>query len=116
MQKKSALKPLSELISLRGKRALITGSASGTGKAIAYRYAEAGADLELVDVNQGKLDAAKNELARFGTEIDTHLVDLSKKSEIDKFWERLGQRTPGILVNNAGIYPAKSFWMWRKLS
>jgi len=47
-----ALKPLSELISLEGKRALITGSAVGIGRAMAYRFAEAGADLELVDMNK----------------------------------------------------------------
>jgi len=38
------LEPLSELISLEGKRALITGSAAGIGRAMAYRFAEAGAD------------------------------------------------------------------------
>jgi NAD(P)-dependent dehydrogenase (short-subunit alcohol dehydrogenase family) len=107
--KKNVLEPLPKLISLHEKRALITGSASGIGKAIAYRYAEAGADLELLDVNLDKLEATKNELARFGTEINTHEVDLSKKSEIDAFWLRLGQRTPDVLVNNAGIYPARSF-------
>jgi NAD(P)-dependent dehydrogenase (short-subunit alcohol dehydrogenase family) len=46
-----ASKPLSELISLKGKKVLITGSALGIGKAMAYRFAEAGADLELVDTN-----------------------------------------------------------------
>jgi NAD(P)-dependent dehydrogenase (short-subunit alcohol dehydrogenase family) len=45
------LEPLSKLISLKGKKALITGSALGIGKAMAYRFAEAGADLELVDIN-----------------------------------------------------------------
>ena len=46
-----SLKPLSELISLKGKKALITGAAVGIGESIAYRFAEAGAALELVDIN-----------------------------------------------------------------
>ena len=48
-------KPLSELISLKGRRALITGSAAGIGRAIADRFAEAGADLVLVDIDAKKL-------------------------------------------------------------
>ncbi|MCX8177971.1 MAG: hypothetical protein N3F10_06740 [Candidatus Bathyarchaeota archaeon] len=42
-------KPISELVSLKGKRALITGAASDIGRAIAKRFAEAA--LELVDIN-----------------------------------------------------------------
>jgi len=49
---KTSLTPLSALISLDKKRALITGSGSGIGRAIAYRFDEAGARLELVDINE----------------------------------------------------------------
>jgi hypothetical protein len=59
---KTGLAPLSELISLRNKRALITGSGTGIGEAIANRFAEAGADLELVDVNEERLNKVKEEL------------------------------------------------------
>ena len=102
-------KPLSELISLEGKIALITGSAVGIGRAMAYRFAEAGADLELVDMNKRGLGLVKNELSRFGSEINIHKVDLSKEEEIDALWEELTGKEPDILVNNAGIYPFKNF-------
>ncbi len=101
--------PLSELISLKGKRALITGSAVGIGKAMAYRFAEAGADLELVDINIKGLRAVKRELLQFKSEINIHKVDVSKKDEIDALWEELNGEEPDILVNNAGIYPFKNF-------
>jgi NAD(P)-dependent dehydrogenase (short-subunit alcohol dehydrogenase family) len=104
-----ALKPLSELISLKGKRALITGCAGGIGKAMAYRFAEAGAGLELVDVNREGLRAVAKELSGFGTEANIHGVDLSKKQEIDGLWEDLNGREPDILVNNAGVYPFRNF-------
>jgi NAD(P)-dependent dehydrogenase (short-subunit alcohol dehydrogenase family) len=104
-----ALKPLSELISLEGKRALITGSAVGIGRAMAYRFAEAGADLELVDMNKKGLGLVRNELSRLGSEIDIYKVDLSKEEEIDALWEELTGKEPDILVNNAGIYPFKNF-------
>ncbi|MFC1980481.1 SDR family NAD(P)-dependent oxidoreductase [Chloroflexota bacterium] len=103
------LKPLSNLISLKGKRALITGSAIGIGKAMAYRFAEAGADLELVDINRRRLGVVKKELLQFGSEIDIHKVDISKEKEIDALWEDLDGIEPDILVNNAGIYPFKKF-------
>jgi len=104
-----ALKPLSELISLKGKRALITGSAVGIGRAMAYRFAEAGADLDLVDMNIKGLGLVKKELAQFESEIDIHKVDLSREDEIDALWEELSGKEPDILVNNAGIYPFKNF-------
>jgi NAD(P)-dependent dehydrogenase (short-subunit alcohol dehydrogenase family) len=103
------LKPLSELISLEGKRALITGSAVGIGRAMAYRFAEAGADLELVDMNSKGLGLVKNELSRFKSEIDIYKVDLSKEEEVDALWEELNGKEPDILINNAGIYPFKNF-------
>lgn len=53
------LKPLHELISLKGKKALITGSAAGIGRAITYRFAEAGASLELADINEEGLISMK---------------------------------------------------------
>jgi len=104
-----ALKPLSELISLEGKRALITGSAVGIGRAMACRFAEAGADLELVDMNRKGLGLVRTELSRLGSEIDIYKVDLSKEEEIDALWEELSGKEPDILVNNAGIYPFKNF-------
>ena len=103
------LKPLSELISLEGKRALITGSAVGIGRAMAYRFAEAGADLELVDMNKRGLGLVRGELSRLGSEIDIYKVDLSKEDEIAALWEELSGKEPDILVNNAGIYPFKNF-------
>ena len=104
-----ALKPLFELISLKGKRALITGSAVGIGRAMAYRFAEAGANLDLVDMNIKGLGLAKKELARFESEIDIHKVDLSREEEVDTLWEELSGKEPDILVNNAGVYPFKNF-------
>lgn len=106
---KKVSQPLSELISLEGKRALITGAAVGIGEAIAYRFAEAGAYLELIDINKKGLGAVKRELSQFNSEINIHMVDLSQKEEIDLLWETLEGKEPDILVNNAGIYPFKNF-------
>lgn len=103
------LKGLYKLISLKGKCALVTGSAAGIGKAIAYRFAEAGADIDLVDIDSKGLTTTKSELARFGAEVRLHVADLSKNDERDGLWEKMCVNGPDILVNNAGIYPFKGF-------
>ena len=103
------LKPLSELISLRGKKALITGAASGIGEAIALRFAEAGAYLYLVDINEEGLKAVAGKVSELGVGAEVFKVDLSRKEEIDRLWVSLRGREPDILVNNAGIYLFKDF-------
>ena len=103
------LKPLSELLSLSGRRALITGSASGIGEAIAYSFAEAGADLELADMDEAGLRSVREELSRFNVETNIHRVDLLKKEDRHALWRTLERRDPDILVNNAGIYPFRDF-------
>ncbi len=106
---KSNLPSLQELISLRDRCALITGSGTGIGEAIAYRFAEAGANLELVDINEENLSQVKEDLQQFNVEINIHKVDLAKKENIDTLWKTLAGKEPNILVNNAGIYPSKDF-------
>jgi 3-oxoacyl-[acyl-carrier protein] reductase len=101
--------PLTSLISLAGKSALITGSAAGIGEAIAYRFAEAGADLHLVDIDTEGLDTVRRHLSRFNVRTEIHNVDLSDKHQRDSLWKKLDRREPDILVNNAGIYPFRRF-------
>ena len=85
----SELKTLSQLISLSGKIALITGSASGIGKAMACRFAEAGADLVLVDLDEERLKVTCGELSKHNVKVSSHKVDLCKKAEIDALWNTL---------------------------
>ncbi|MCS6784535.1 MAG: SDR family oxidoreductase [Candidatus Caldarchaeum sp.] len=103
-------KPLIELFSLKGRKAVITGGASGIGRAIAERFAEAGADLVLVDVNEvGMAEVARTLSGKFGVNVSAKKVDLMKKPEIDNLWKELETLPPDILVNNAGIYEFKDF-------
>ncbi len=100
---------LAQLLSFRGRRAMITGAAAGIGEAIAYRFAEAGAALELVDLDKRRLAIVAGQLSRYGVEVRSHVVDLSSKAAIDELWASLGAHLPDILVNNAGVYPFRGF-------
>jgi 3-oxoacyl-[acyl-carrier protein] reductase len=100
--------PLEQILSLRGKQALITGAAAGIGKAIATRYAEAGAALHLVDVNAARLAALAQELSNSPGGVKTHVLNLSDRPAITELWAALDGNEPDILVNNAGVYPMGS--------
>jgi len=102
-------KSISELISLRGKSAIITGAGAGMGAATARRFAEAGADLWLLDIDAANLAALKAELADTDVHVRTYAIDLGHKAKIDDFWATLSAPGPDILVNNAGIFPFQSF-------
>jgi 3-hydroxybutyrate dehydrogenase len=81
---------------LSGHVALVTGAASGIGRAVAARLADDGASVLLLDRDER---GAKEAAAEVGGE---HLVaDLSDSSSIDAL--DLGGRGIDILVNNAGI-------------
>jgi NAD(P)-dependent dehydrogenase (short-subunit alcohol dehydrogenase family) len=65
---------------MTGKVALVTGAASGLGRATALKLAEAGANLGLVDLNEAGLAETAALLADHGVEVLIHAADLSKAS------------------------------------
>jgi NAD(P)-dependent dehydrogenase (short-subunit alcohol dehydrogenase family) len=102
--------PLADLISLKGRRALITGGARGIGLAAARRFAEAGAAVLIGDKDQ----AAANEAAtRIGEEhggpVFGALLDVTDAASVARFADEGVARLGGIdiWVNNAGIYPGR---------
>jgi short-subunit dehydrogenase len=90
---------------LADKRVLITGAASGIGKALAARAASERAALVLVDVNEALLAQTAGELARQGARVATHVLDITDVSRITGLSEAV-HRDGGpidVLVNNAGL-------------
>jgi NAD(P)-dependent dehydrogenase (short-subunit alcohol dehydrogenase family) len=97
-----------DLISMRGRRVLITGAAAGIGRAMAVRFAGAGAAVVLVDRDARALTAAARELSASGAEVTSEVADLADKEAIRALWQRL-RTPPDTLINNAGIYPMADF-------
>ena len=102
------MEKMEELISLKGKRAIVTGAAAGIGSAIALRFAELGASLELVDIDMRGLKRVKNEAQKFGVNVNVYKVDISRRENISALWSDM-EEPPDILVNNAGIYLFQDF-------
>jgi len=91
--------------SIEGKVAIVTGAASGMGRATAQLFADEGAKVAAMDVNAGPLDAVVGEITRAGGAAHGWTVDLSYKDQIDRAIGEVASRFGGIdiLVNNAGI-------------
>lgn len=94
---------MSDLFSLAGKRALVTGSSSGLGRRMAFAMAKAGADVIIHGRNAGRLAQAAGEIAsETGREVEQLVVDLQTVDDWDEFVQDFEIRAD-ILANVAGI-------------
>lgn len=90
------------LFSLAGKKAVITGCATGIGKGMAAGLARAGADIIALDI--GDLEDTRRTVENLGRECRCYHVDLSVSSDVE-VWIRLLEEAGhvDILCNNAGM-------------
>ena len=88
---------------LKGKTALVTGSTSGIGLAIALGLAKQGVNIMLNGF--GEKDVALELVKACGVEVEYHGADMSKPAEIQELIAHTEKRFGAldILVNNAGI-------------
>ena len=85
---------------LSGKVAVITGGASGIGKAMARRFTADGMQVVIADIEQSALDATAAELSIVGVRTDVSSAD-SVSALADHVIDRFG--TVHLLCNNAGV-------------
>jgi len=85
--------------------AAVTGAASGIGKAIAERFAQAGVALALIDRNQDQMHLVADDLeARYNVNVFEVVADVSDSNECRRaFLELVEWGVPDYWVNNAGI-------------
>jgi NAD(P)-dependent dehydrogenase (short-subunit alcohol dehydrogenase family) len=94
---------ITELVSLAGRRAVVTGGARGLGAAIARRLAEAGASVLVGDIDDDGAEALAAEIGGRATHLDVS-DGASIIAAADAAVTQLGGLD--IWVNNAGIYPS----------
>ncbi|MCK5814403.1 MAG: 3-hydroxybutyrate dehydrogenase [Flavobacteriaceae bacterium] len=116
------MKKNNEKMGIKGQVAIITGSASGIGKAIAERYAMGGAKVVIADFNLEIATAVAEEIKATGAEAMAIRMDVSSEKEVNAGVEAVVKAYGGIdiLVANAGIqivHPIGEFSLedWHKV-
>jgi NAD(P)-dependent dehydrogenase (short-subunit alcohol dehydrogenase family) len=89
------------------KVAVVTGAASGIGRAMAQRFAAEGMRLVLADIEHSPLLQFAGELRAAGTQVVAERVDVSKPGDLEmlaaKAYDEFG--AVHLLCNNAGVLP-----------
>lgn len=91
----------------KNKTAIITGGVAGIGKAVAYKLAEKGSNLAIIDLNKAVIDEVCDDLrSKYPKQnITGYQLDVSNFSDIPKVIQHIANdhKKIGLLVNNAGI-------------
>ena len=97
---------------LRDKVAVITGGASGIGRAFADRCLEEGVKIVLADIEEAALDGAAQELANAGADVLAVRTDVSKPGSVEDLAKRVLDRYGAVhlLFNNAGVASSGPVW------
>lgn len=90
---------------LTGKTAVITGAASGMGRSFANRFAGAGMNIVLSDIEAPRLEEAVAEVSAHGTDVIGHVTDVADGGSVDELADRAFGAFGGVhlLCNNAGV-------------
>ncbi len=89
---------------LDNRTALVTGGGSGIGQQIAFRFAQQGALVHLLDLNERSTRETVRKIQEAGGKAKAHVCNLSHQDEVVDVMNAIQTESPiNILVNNAGV-------------
>jgi NAD(P)-dependent dehydrogenase (short-subunit alcohol dehydrogenase family) len=90
---------------VQGKIAVITGAASGIGRALAIQLNRDGCELFISDINEGGLSETVSLLPRKDIPADSQVLDVASKEAVHAWAERIAASKGhvDIVINNAGV-------------
>jgi NAD(P)-dependent dehydrogenase (short-subunit alcohol dehydrogenase family) len=89
------------MFQLNGKVAIVTGSGSGIGKAIALLFAKQQAEVHLIDLNGEAVNATAEEIKKENGHAVPHVCDVTSQQQVKELFNSIGKID--ILVNSAGV-------------
>ncbi len=89
------------MLSLKGKRAVVTGGGSGIGKAVSITFARQGSEVFILELNADHAAAVVEEIKTQGGNATVYACDVSNQQQVLEVFSQIGKLD--ILVNNAGI-------------
>ena len=106
----------------KDKVAVVTGGASGIGRAMADRFAAEGMRVVLADIEEGALAKAEREMKENGATVLAVRTDVAKGAEVEELADKAFEAFGGVhvLCNNAGVAPVtgasweltEADWQW----
>lgn len=89
------------MFQLSGKIAVITGSGSGIGKAVALIFAKQGAEVHLIDLNEEGISTTAQEIKNENGKAVAHVCDVTSQQQVKDIFNSIGR--VDVLVNSAGV-------------
>lgn len=92
-------------MNLDNKTIVITGGGQGLGRTMAISFAQSGANIALVDLNEALLEETAALIKEHGVSVKYYIANVSNEEQVESTFKKINEDFNGIdgLINNAGI-------------